>query len=118
MLDFDEHERLSALIFDPVRGTHRDVNRLSRAEPAHIIAERQRARAMHDEPVLAALVVKLQTQALPRGNHDALHFECRFVGQHEIFAPRTNIVFSRFVHVVPIGHVDRFLLVLAWLSSA
>src|SRR5215813_10755025 len=59
-LHFDDAQRLRAGVLDAVARLDRNVRRLVRSHVEHVVAARDACLALHDNPMLAALVMELQ----------------------------------------------------------
>src|SRR5215469_9427954 len=74
-LHFDQVQRLSADVLEPMHSAQRDVDRHVLAQHDRILIARDPRRAAHPHPVLGALVMLLQGDLGAGLDDDALHLE-------------------------------------------
>ena len=71
-----------------MRGADRDIGAFVLSENDFLVPQRQLARSVDDRPVLTAVVMDLQADALPRIDDDTLDLVAVTLRQRRIFAPR------------------------------
>ena len=71
-LHLDQVQRDLAGILQPVRGAERDVGRLVLGQHHLLVAAADFGGALHDDPMLGAVMVHLQRQLAARFDHDVL----------------------------------------------
>src|SRR5215472_11899590 len=82
-LHFDHMQRDFAGVFQPVRGTERDIGRLVFGEDDLFLAAADLGGALHDHPVLGAVMVHLQGQLAARLDQDVLDLDA-VAGMHRL----------------------------------
>ena len=102
-LDFDDHERKLAFVLQAVNLAHGDVGRFVRAHVEHVLADGHGGGTAHHDPVLGAVQVLLQGEALARLHHDAFHLVALGGFEHGVGAPRTA---HGLRHVDEVGTAD------------
>src|SRR5690606_16767214 len=88
-LGLDQMDVRAGRILEPVHGAGRDVGRLVRLEQELRVADAHLRGAVHDRPVLAATLVRLQRQHVAGADRQALDLAVLGVLQHGETAPRT-----------------------------
>lgn len=87
-LDFHNHEGEFAFVLQAVDFAHRDVGGFVGAYVEDFLADCHCGGSAHHDPVLGAVQVLLQAQALAGLHHNALHLVVVGVLEHGVRAPR------------------------------
>jgi len=93
-LHFDKNEVFVARVFNAMRRSDRDVDRLSGDDCEVAIVKRDFGGSFDDEPMLGTLRMFLVAESLARQNLDAFDLERASLFQHGVTSPGSLIEFS------------------------
>ena len=101
-MNLDNFNRLSSLTGDSMlhASLHKDV--IAIAIITGVVVERNSSNATHHNPVLIAMFMTLQAQAMTRIYQESFHFCMNLVVQNEEAAPGSvSSIFVAHVHLTP-----------------